>query len=204
MHGRVILVGGGARSGKSRFALEYAQKLGERRLFVATAQAFDAEMRERIRRHRDERGSDFATIEEPLELARLLGQVHDVDVVVVDCLTLWLSNLLMREDSVEHIDNQVAAVVTALKARRQHVVLVSNEVGLGIVPESAMGRIFRDIAGRTHQRLAAEADEIYFAAMGLVVRLVPEPVKAFRPGHVPQRTPLDIFTLDIPSEPDPR
>ena len=81
MPGKVILVGGGARSGKSRFALEYAQRLGERRLFVATAQAFDAEMRERIRRHQDERGGDFATIEEPLELARLLEQTQDVDVV---------------------------------------------------------------------------------------------------------------------------
>ena len=185
MPGRVILVGGGARSGKSRFALEYARKLGERRLFVATAEALDAEMRERIRRHQDERGADFATSEEPLELVRLLGQVQNVDVVVVDCLTLWLSNLLMRDNSVERIEDQVAALVTALKARRQHVVLVSNEVGLGLVPESAVGRIFRDIVGRTHQRLAAEADEIYFAAMGLVVRLVPEPVKAFRPGDYP-------------------
>ena len=185
MPGSVILVGGGARSGKSRFALEYARKLGQRRLFVATAQAFDAEMRERIQRHQDERGADFATVEEPLELARLLGQVQDVDVVVVDCLTLWLSNLVMQKTSVEHIDDHVAKLVIALKTRRQHVVLVSNEVGLGIVPESAMGRSFRDIAGRTHQRLAAEADEVYFAAMGLVLRLVPEPVKAFRPGDYP-------------------
>jgi len=188
MPGRVILVGGGARSGKSRFALEYARKLGPRRLFVATAQAFDAEMRERIQRHQDERGADFTTVEEPLKLAQLLGQLQDaqdVDVVVVDCLTLWLSNLVMQETSVERIENHVAEMVTTLKTRRQHVVLVSNEVGLGIVPESALGRIFRDVAGRTHQRLAAEADEVYFAAMGLVLRLVPEPVRAFRPGDYP-------------------
>jgi adenosylcobinamide kinase / adenosylcobinamide-phosphate guanylyltransferase len=185
MPGRVILIGGGARSGKSRFALEYARRLGARRLFVATAEAFDAEMRERILHHQEERGADFATLEEPLELARVLGQVHDVDVVVVDCLTLWLSNLLMQNGSVEPIDGRVAEIVDVLGARRQHVVLVSNEVGLGIVPESSMGRFFRDVAGRTHQRLAAEADEVYFAAMGLVVRLLPEPVKTFRPGESP-------------------
>jgi adenosylcobinamide kinase / adenosylcobinamide-phosphate guanylyltransferase len=185
MPSKVILVGGGARSGKSRFALEYAKRLGQRRLFVATAEAFDAEMRERIQRHRDERGADFATVEEPLHLARLLGHANDVDVVVVDCLTLWLSNLLMQDVSVEQIDSHVAELVTVLQTRQQHVVLVSNEVGLGIVPESPLGRIFRDVAGRTHQRLAAEADEVYFAAMGLVLRLVPEPVKFFRPGQCP-------------------
>jgi adenosylcobinamide kinase/adenosylcobinamide-phosphate guanylyltransferase len=185
MPGKVILVGGGARSGKSHFALEYARRLGQLRLFVATAQAFDEEMRERIQHHRDERGSDFATVEEPLHLTRVLGQAQNVDVIVVDCLTLWLSNLLMKETTVEPIDEQVAELVIALKARRQDIVLVSNEVGLGIVPESTLGRIFRDVAGRTHQRLAAEADEVYFAAMGLVLRLVPEPVKTFRPGEYP-------------------
>ena len=185
MPGKVILVGGGARSGKSRFALEYARKLGQRRLFVATAKASDAEMRNRILRHQEERGADFTTIEEPLQLARLLDQVKDIDVVVVDCLTLWLSNLLMHEASAEQIDGRVAEMVTALKQRRQHVILVSNEVGLGIVPDSALGRTFRDVAGRAHQCLAAESDEVFFAAMGLVVRLVPEPVKAFRPGDCP-------------------
>ena len=185
MPSKVIFVGGGARSGKSRFALEYARKLGRRRLFVATADAFDAEMAERILRHQNERGADFATVEEPLHVARLLGQVRDVDVVVVDCLTLWLSNLLMRGTSVEDIDDQVAKVVTVLKARLRSVVLVSNEVGFGIVPESALGRTFRDVAGRAHQRLAAEADEVYLAAVGVVLRLLPEPVKTLRPGECP-------------------
>jgi adenosylcobinamide kinase/adenosylcobinamide-phosphate guanylyltransferase len=185
MPGKMIFIGGGARSGKSRFALDYARKLGQRRLFVATAEAFDAEMRDRILRHRDERGVDFATMEEPLHLAQRLGQVQDVDVVLVDCLTLWLSNLMMTALSVADIDVHVAELVAVLKARRQHVVLVSNEVGLGIVPESAMGRIFRDVAGRAHQRLAAEADEVYFAAMGLMLRMLPEPFKTFRPGECP-------------------
>jgi adenosylcobinamide kinase / adenosylcobinamide-phosphate guanylyltransferase len=193
MH-KIILVGGGARSGKSRFALSYARTLGPRRLFVATAEARDAEMGERIARHRDERGDEFATREEPLHLARLLAADHAADVIVVDCLTLWLSNLLLRDTSPDDIERQVNDVLAAIKPRRQHVILVSNEVGLGIVPESALARSFRDIAGRAHQQVVAVADEIYLAAMGMVVRLVPDPVKSFRPGQVP-----DLLDLPQPS-----
>jgi adenosylcobinamide kinase/adenosylcobinamide-phosphate guanylyltransferase len=171
------------------FALEYARRLGNRRIFVATAQAFDGEMRDRIARHRDERGQDFTTVEEPLELGRVLRESGDVDVVLVDCLTLWLSNLLLRDSTVDDVEREVENVVTELKQRRCHVVLVSNEVGLGIVPETTLGRIFRDIVGRVHQRLASEADEVYFAAMGTVLRLVPSPVVGFRPGEMPTGTP---------------
>jgi adenosylcobinamide kinase / adenosylcobinamide-phosphate guanylyltransferase len=185
MQTKIILVGGGARSGKSRFAMDYARTLGERRLFVATAQAFDAEMGERIARHREERGLAFTTVEEPVQLARVMREATAMDVVLVDCLTLWLSNLLLQGRSPDDIERDVDEVVTALRLRRHHVVLVSNEVGFGIVPENALGRAFRDIAGRTHQRLVAEADEVYLAAMGLLVRLIPAPVKAFRPGELP-------------------
>jgi adenosylcobinamide kinase / adenosylcobinamide-phosphate guanylyltransferase len=182
---KIILVGGGARSGKSRFALSYAQALGARRLFVATAEARDSEMSERIARHRDERGDEFATKEEPVDLARLLAEDHAVDVFLVDCLTLWLSNLLLREHTPSDIEKQVQEVLATIESRRQHVIVVSNEVGLGIVPESALARSFRDIVGRAHQQIAAVADEVYLAAMGMVVRLVPEPLKPFRPGQVP-------------------
>ncbi len=183
MH-KVILVGGGARSGKSQFALSYARRLGPRRLFVATAEARDAEMGARIARHRQGRGDDFLTKEEPLHLARLLAEDQS-DVVVVDCLTLWLSNLLLRGCPATDIEGRVAEVLAAVETRRQHVILVSNEVGLGIVPESALARAFRDIAGRTHQQIVARADEVYLAALGMVVRLVPAPVLAFPPGEVP-------------------
>jgi adenosylcobinamide kinase/adenosylcobinamide-phosphate guanylyltransferase len=188
MSAKIILVGGGARSGKSRFVLAYARSLGERRVFVATAQAFDGEMRDRIGRHRDERGRDFTTVEEPIELARVLREVGDVNVVLVDCLTLWLSNLLLRERSADAIEREVENVVAELRPRRHHVVLVSNEVGLGIVPENALARQFRDCAGRLHQRLAEEADEVYFAAMGMMLRLVPAPVVGLRPGEIPTGT----------------
>lgn len=182
---KIILVGGGARSGKSRFALSYARALGARRLFVATAEGRDAEMGERIARHRDERGDEFVTKEEPVHLARVLAGDHGADVILVDCLTLWLSNLLLREHTPSDVEKQMAEVLAAIEPRRQHVILVSNEVGLGIVPESALARSFRDIAGRAHQQIAAFADEVYLAIMGMVVRLVPEPLQAFRPGQVP-------------------
>jgi adenosylcobinamide kinase / adenosylcobinamide-phosphate guanylyltransferase len=185
MQPRIVLVGGGARSGKSRFALAYAEKLGATRIFVATAQAFDEEMKDRVRRHQDERGSTFLTIEEPVRLAQTLKQVATADVVLVDCLTLWLSNLLLQGLARDAIAHAIEEVVAVLRLRRHHTILVSNEVGMGIVPESPLGREFRDIAGTAHQRLVAEADEVYLAAMGLVVRLLPSPVTAFRPGELP-------------------
>jgi len=178
--GKLILVGGGVRSGKSQFAADYALGLGMRRIFVATAQAFDAEMVDRIARHRTERGEDFVTVEEPLQLARILREIVEADVVVVDCLTLWLSNLLLSGRSANDIARAVDDVMAVLSLRRYHTLLVSNEVGMGIVPESALGRIFRDCAGTTHQRIASQADEVYLAAMGLVLRLLPGPVTVVR------------------------
>lgn len=172
----IALVGGGARSGKSAFALALARSLGERRGFVATAEVRDDEMRARIERHRRERGVDFETIEEPLELVGALSAIRDVDVVVVDCLTLWLSNLLLRGEAPAGIEGQVEALRAGLAAAPFHTVLVTNEVGMGVVPETALGRAFRDVAGRAHQALAANADRLYLAVLGTVLRLKPGPV----------------------------
>jgi adenosylcobinamide kinase/adenosylcobinamide-phosphate guanylyltransferase len=178
--GRIILVGGGARSGKSRFALGRARRLGARRVFVATGQALDAEMAERIAAHVRTRGADFRTVEEPLALPEALLALGagdgGADVVVVDCLTLWLSNLVCRGDSEGMIAEQVDALAAALGRRRFHAIVVTNEVGLGIVPEAPLGRLFRDVAGRAHQRLAAQADEIHLAILGTILRLRPEPL----------------------------
>jgi adenosylcobinamide kinase/adenosylcobinamide-phosphate guanylyltransferase len=179
MH-EVVLVGGGVRSGKSAFALALARRLGARRAFVATAQALDREMEERIAAHRAERAGEFATVEEPLDLAGALARV-EADVVVVDCLTLWLSNLLLRGDSAADAARAVERVAAELARRRLHAVLVTNEVGMGVVPESALGRLFRDVAGRAHQRLARDADRVYLAALGCVLRLKPGPVAIARP-----------------------
>lgn len=173
---KVILVGGGVRSGKSSFALGLARRLGQRRVLIATAEPLDAEMRDRIAEHRRERGADFDTVEAPLELCAVLERVVDTDVVVIDCLTLWLSNLLLRDQTPARLRDEIEALSLVLEARRFHSVVVTNEVGMGIVPESALGRAFRDLSGRAHQRISRAADEIYFAVLGSMLRLRPAPI----------------------------
>jgi adenosylcobinamide kinase/adenosylcobinamide-phosphate guanylyltransferase len=172
----LVLVGGGVRSGKSAFALARAEVLGARRVFVATGEALDGEMEARITRHRAERGRRFATVEAPVELAAALGDIDDADVVVVDCLTLWLSNLLVRDEPAARVLARIDELAAVLVRRRFHAVLVTNEVGMGVVPPSPLGRAFRDLAGVAHQRLAACADELHLAILGTVVRLRPAPI----------------------------
>jgi adenosylcobinamide kinase/adenosylcobinamide-phosphate guanylyltransferase len=180
-----VLVGGGARSGKSRYALARAASLGARRLFVATAEWAvpgsppDAEMQGRIARHRAERADSFETCEEPVALPAALDAAfargaHDV--VLVDCLTLWLSNLVCRGAGEADVLARVDELRAALARRRAHVVLVTNEVGMGLVPETPLGRLFRDVAGAAHQRLAREADEVHVALLGLLLRVHPAPL----------------------------
>ncbi|MGK4007873.1 bifunctional adenosylcobinamide kinase/adenosylcobinamide-phosphate guanylyltransferase [Sorangium sp. So ce1036] len=174
---RVALIGGGVRSGKSAFALSLARSLGERRAFIATAEPFDDEMRARIDAHVRERGDAFATLEEPIALPERVAALSGaVDVVVIDCLTLWLSNLLLRDEPEGRIQERIEALAAAVEAASPHVVLVSNEVGMGVVPESRLGRVFRDVAGRAHQRLGRSAGELYVAVMGAILRLRPGPV----------------------------
>jgi len=171
--GRLTLIGGGARSGKSAFGLRLARSTGARRLFVATAQARDTEMAARIDRHRRDRGADFLTVEAPIELARAVAAATDVDVVVIDCLTLWLSNLLALDLAEAEILARIDGLVAAASGRSFTTIVVSNEVGMGIVPPTPLGRVFRDLTGLAHQRLAAAADEIYCAMLGTIVRLRP-------------------------------
>lgn len=162
---RVTLVLGGARSGKSRHAQALAEATGGRLVFVATAQAFDDEMRERIARHRDDRDARWRTVEAPLALAETIASEGAVGaVLLVDCLTLWASNLLLSEaETGAALDSFDAA----LRDTPAHVVLVANEVGLGIVPDNALARRFRDLAGTINQRVAAYADRVLFVAAGL-------------------------------------
>jgi len=178
MSARVVLIGGGVRSGKSAFAVTHAKTLGPRRHFIATAavRADDAEMCARIAAHRRERGDAFETLEVPLELAAALQTLKDSDVVVVDCLTLWLSNLLLAGATQREIGQRVEDLVQVLHAPPCHVLLVTNEVGMGVVPESALGRAFRDVTGRAHQALGASAHEIYFAVLGQMLRIKPGPI----------------------------
>jgi len=160
---------GGARSGKSRLAQEAAEALPGRLVYIATAQALDAEMADRIAHHRADRGPRWNTIESPVDLPGLLPrESRKGTTVLVDCLTLWLSNLMCG-------DYDVAAATAALQAGlakcEGSVILVSNEVGLGIVPENALARRFRDDAGRLNQSIAAMADTVIFTAAGLGLRL---------------------------------
>ena len=166
------LVLGGARSGKSAFAQTAAEaraaEIGRRPVMVATAQAFDAEMAERIARHRDDRGAAWTTLEAPLDIAGALDALGPDDVVVVDCLTLWLSNLMLDERDLA----AAAAELVAVAARFEGALwLVSNEVGFGIVPDKALARRFRDEAGRLHQALAQAADAVTLVVAGLTLRL---------------------------------
>ncbi len=170
---QLVLILGGCRGGKSRFALELGKRLGRRRIFVATAEAFDDEMRQRIARHRADRGPDWQTIEAPISLSEALREhTAEADVVVVDCLTVWLGNLLCPERQPScRLEDAVSSLLAELAGRRTHVVVVSNEVGLGIVPDNALARQFRDEQGRLNQQVAAIADGVVFVAAGLPMTL---------------------------------
>ena len=159
------LVLGGARSGKSAFAEQLARDAAAECVYLATASAGDEEMRERIAHHRARRGAGWRTIEEPLALvAALVREAAAGRAVLVDCLTLWLSNLMHAE---RDVDAETRALVACLREARGAVVLVSNEVGLGLVPETPLGRRFRDAQGRLNQVIAGAADDVVFIAAGL-------------------------------------
>ncbi len=166
----LTLVLGGARSGKSGFAQAQAETAGQdgRLVMIATGQAFDDEMRQRIARHQRERGAAWRTVEAPIDLRGALAALGQEDVAVVDCLTLWLTNLMLAEMDLEA---EVSALLAAVQQLRNPVWLVSNEVGLGIVPENALARRFRDEAGRLHQRLAAAAAHVVLLVAGLPMTL---------------------------------
>ncbi len=167
--GKSVLVLGGARSGKSSYAEKMVESSGLKPLYLATGRAFDEEMENRIAVHRGRRGPEWQTVEEPLDLVGALALHAAADrFVLVDCLTLWLTNLMMAE---RDIARETANLVAMLPSLGGPVVLVSNEVGLGIVPENRMAREFRDHAGRLHQPVAAIVDEVYFMAAGLPLKM---------------------------------
>jgi adenosylcobinamide kinase/adenosylcobinamide-phosphate guanylyltransferase len=161
---RRVLVLGGARSGKSRIALQLAEQASSKRIYVATAQAFDDEMRERIALHRERRPEGWITRDAPLDLARAIREAEPRTPVLVDCLTLWLTNVMLAE---RDVPAAIAELEEACAEAVGPLVLVSNEVGLGIVPDNALARRFRDHAGILHQRLAARADQVLLMVAGL-------------------------------------
>ncbi len=183
----LTLILGGARSGKSRHAQELAARLSDGRsiVFVATAQAGDDEMETRIARHQADRPAHWRTVEEPLDAAAVLRREANAPVILIDCLTFFVTNHLLRSGDAAHCDADVwdeAGVETAvsdlLRAAQEvpaRVLLVSNEVGLGMVPGTALGRVWRDVAGRANQMAAAAADEVTLMVAGLPLRVKPPP-----------------------------
>ncbi len=170
---RSVLVIGAARSGKSRYGLELAEATASERLYLATAQADDAEMAERIARHSRERGEGWRTREEPLEIAAALrAEARPGRVVLVDCLTLWLSNLMLAGRDVEA---QVAELTVVLSGLSGPAALIANEVGAGVVPATPLGRAFRDWQGRLNQQAAAACDAVVAVVAGLPTQLKPAP-----------------------------
>ena len=160
---------GGARSGKSRRALALAEAAGQNRIFIATAEASDDEMAERITLHQSERGLGWSTIEAPLDVAAALRDAGGSgDVVLVDCLTLWLSNLIHHD---KDVDTETARLCETISTMPVPVILVSNEVGLGLVPETPLGRTFRDAQGRLNQTVAQICDRVEFITAGLPITL---------------------------------
>jgi len=169
---RTVFITGGARSGKSSFALREAAAAGNRKVFLATAESLDEEMADRIARHREERGGDWDTIEEPLQIEQILRDVRvKYDAVVVDCLTLWVSNLMQRNHNVAEKTDKLVDTLRDRNGQAGTVILVSNEVGMGIVPDNELARQFRDNAGMVNQKIAQAADEVYIVASGIPVRI---------------------------------
>lgn len=167
---RAVLVLGGARSGKSAFAENLVLSTEGAAHYIATGRAWDDEMNDRISHHRERRGDVWSTHEEPLALTDVLRRLDQPDnIILVDCLTLWVTNLMMEEG--RDVESAFAPLVEHAANARAKIVFVSNEVGLGIVPENRMARQFRDHAGRLHQQIAAVAREVYFIAAGLPLKM---------------------------------
>ena len=176
-----ILVLGGCRSGKSAHALQLAESMGPHRIFVATCVPHDAEMQRRVDRHRQERGDNWTTREVPLDLAGTIRETgSSADVMLVDCLTLWLSNLLMENDDEERLRKSIRDLAQAVRSAACGMILVSNEVGAGIVPENRLARHYRDLAGWTNQAMAAACNRVIWTVAG-----IPVTIKPSSPGYAP-------------------
>lgn len=169
MEKKIVLITGGARSGKSRYAEERAREVGARLLYVATGEAKDEEMAQRIAEHKKRRGNRWLTVEEPEKVAAaLLKHRGEIDCAVVDCLTLWVSNVLLRQDE-KAVTKKVEELIERLPLIDFQVFLVTNEIGSAIVPDNPLARSFRDLVGWVNQRVAQAADEVVLMVAGLPV-----------------------------------
>jgi adenosylcobinamide kinase/adenosylcobinamide-phosphate guanylyltransferase len=177
MAGKIILVTGGARSGKSEFAEQYALMSGKPVAYIATAQIYDEEMRLRVALHRQRRPNNWRTYEAPYFAEKAIDQaVTHADIILFDCLTLYTSNLLLapnvsdnQKERGRYIAAQIELLLESARSSQATVIFVTNEVGMGVVPENALAREYRDVAGLANQQVAACADEVYLVVSGLAV-----------------------------------
>jgi len=178
MKGKIILVTGGARSGKSLFAEQYAIAQGGSKAYIATAQIYDQEMASRVAVHRGRRADDWQTFEAPYDAHQTIEQAaQKATIILFDCLTLYISNLLLapnmadQSEKNQYIMTQIDKLLNSARASQVTVLFVTNEVGMGIVPDNALARQYRDIAGLVNQKVAASADEVYLVVSGLAVEI---------------------------------
>jgi len=170
MSNKIIFITGGARSGKSAFALEKASEISGKKAYIATAEALDKEMKERIERHKKDRGNNWDTYEEPVKIAEVVNEIkNNYSAVIIDCLTLWLSNLIHME---RKVNKEIESFISSLVTHHSSLIfIVSNEVGMGIVPDNKMAREFRDWAGFLNQKIAETADEVYLVTAGIPIKI---------------------------------
>ncbi|MBC8286402.1 MAG: bifunctional adenosylcobinamide kinase/adenosylcobinamide-phosphate guanylyltransferase, partial [Nitrospinae bacterium] len=184
MSGKTILVTGGSRSGKSRYALQLSKSTNNPKIFIATAEPLDDEMTERIKNHQNERGKEWTTIEEPLDPAKMLrAKGNQPCFIVLDCITLWLSNMVMKNMEQKIILERVHEFVRQCKTCIGDIIVITNELGSGIVPLEPSSRSFRDIAGQTNQILASQFDEVVNMVSG-----IPVIIKASSKNHDAEQT----------------
>jgi len=165
---KLIFIIGGTRSGKSRFALDYANRYFSKKLYLATCKVIDEEMAQRVENHKKMRGPEWLTIEEPVNIVERIGQFWEKgEVILIDCLTLWLSNLLMRGESDKNIIDEIGSLIKTIKNNQTSFILVSNEVGMGIVPADPVSRRFRDLQGMANQKFAEASDILIFMVSGI-------------------------------------
>lgn len=173
---KIVFVTGGARSGKSRFAEEYAKKISDSVCYLATAEALDEEMKERICHHQERRPQNWKTVEEPLEVHTAIQSLNgSAKVILLDCLTLWMSNLLHKHpsDAECRVQDMLEASFIKIRNSGQTLILISNEIGMGVIPDNPLSRQFADISGRVNQFCSREADEVYFLVSGIPMKVKP-------------------------------
>lgn len=161
----VTLITGGARSGKSRYALKLAESFSKR-VFIATCEPIDEEMKERIERHRRERGDGFRTVEEPVDLAGVVASL-DTEAAVVDCLTVWLGNLIHRDEEIDVCHPRIEAFLKTIEAPPCNLIIVTNELGMSIVPANPLSRRFRDLSGRVNREVAERSGRVILMVSGI-------------------------------------